>query len=90
VKKDGAAPGAVGSSSGSGLSASGDAAILPPRRRAVQAPGDTLPDHILDRLDAEGIRSLDDWRALGRRRFRIWGITRSMARKLDALAARQS
>jgi hypothetical protein len=53
--------------------------------QALSAWGDQAPV-LLERLEAEGIRSVADWRALGRRRFRIFGITRSMAAQLDELA----
>ena len=45
-----------------------------------------LPASILERLAAEGVRDLADWRALGRRRFELWGITSRMVRELDAAA----
>lgn len=41
------------------------------------------------RLIAEGVNTLSEWRALGKRRFRVWGITRRMARELDAISARE-
>jgi hypothetical protein len=53
-------------------------------RRAAEV----LPDEVLDRLEAVGVRSLADWFALGRKRFQIFGITRAMARRIDGLAAR--
>jgi len=45
-----------------------------------------LPAHTLERLHAEGIFTLADWRALGGRRYELWGITRAMVREIDALA----
>jgi hypothetical protein len=45
-----------------------------------------VPARVLERLAAEGIASLADWRALGPRRHRIFGITVSMVRQLDELA----
>jgi hypothetical protein len=44
-----------------------------------------LPAQILERLRAEGVNSLD-WKRLGRRRFRIFGVTRRVAAQLDSLA----
>lgn len=46
----------------------------------------TLPPHILERLAAEGVHSLADWRALGRRRFQLWGVTRRVVEQVDKLA----
>jgi hypothetical protein len=45
-----------------------------------------LPAPIVERLAAEGVDSLEAWRALGPKRFQIFGVTRSMVRQLDALA----
>ena len=45
-----------------------------------------LPARILERLAAEGVNSLADWRALKRRRHQIFGITSRVAAQLDALA----
>jgi hypothetical protein len=56
--------------------------ILPDRPARLAA----LPPHLIERLAAEGVHSLTDWRALGRRRHQVWGITRRMAAELDALA----
>lgn len=52
---------------------------------ATQVP-ETLPAAIRQRLAAEGVSTLEQWRALGHRRLQIWGITRSTARTLDELA----
>jgi hypothetical protein len=41
---------------------------------------------ILERLAAEGVRTLEQWRALGRRRHELFGVTRRVAEQLDALA----
>jgi hypothetical protein len=45
-----------------------------------------LAPHILERLAAEGVCTLADWRALGRRRFQLWGVTRAMAAQIDEIA----
>jgi hypothetical protein len=47
-----------------------------------------LPSPIIERLAAEGIDSLEAWRRLGRKRLRIFGITRRVVAQLDALAER--
>ena len=45
-----------------------------------------IPAPLRGRLAAEKIYSLADWAALSpRRRRSVWGITRSMAKQLDAL-----
>lgn len=49
-----------------------------------------LGEVILDRLRAEGIHDLHDWRQLGRRRMQIFGVTTSVAKKIDAAARRAS
>lgn len=76
MRTQGAAPG--GGYSGAAGSA-GNSAIL-------TQPG--IPAHVLERLRAEGIdvTTLGEWRALGRRRFQVWGITRRTALELDKLA----
>jgi hypothetical protein len=61
----------------------------PPPRQIPRCGADALPAAIVDRLEADGVHSLDDWIALGRRRFRIFGVTREMARRIDAVARRQ-
>lgn len=45
-----------------------------------------LPPAILERLAAEGVHSLSDWRALGRRRHQLFGIVPSVIRWLDELS----
>jgi len=45
-----------------------------------------LPDSLLERLRAEGVATLEEWVALGRRRRQIFGITRAVVEQLDALA----
>ena len=47
-----------------------------------------LPPAIVARLADEGVTTLEAWRALGRRRHRIFGITAVMVARIDkALAA---
>jgi hypothetical protein len=48
-------------------------------------PVDHIPAAVLDRLAAEGVTTLEAWRALGSRRHQVWGVTRRVAEKLDAL-----
>jgi hypothetical protein len=57
-------------------------------RLAPQTPARwaDIPETIHARLAREGVTSVADWLALGKRRFRVWGVTRSMVRELDALA----
>jgi len=45
-----------------------------------------LPHALLERLRAEGVATLEEWVALGRRRRQIFGITRAVVDQLDALA----
>jgi hypothetical protein len=45
-----------------------------------------IPPPILERLLAEGVHDFHQWRALGRKRFRIFGVTTAMARRIDELA----
>ncbi len=72
----GAAP--VGGTTGSGYIDNGDTPSI---------PQDALPAHVIERLRAEGISSLDQWRVLGPRRLQIFGITKAMVVRIDALAA---
>lgn len=44
-----------------------------------------LSETIVSRLAAENIFTISDWERLGRKRFRIFGITTSTAKKIDAL-----
>jgi hypothetical protein len=46
----------------------------------------SLPAHVLHLLHEEGVRDLDDWRRLGRRRLQIFGVTSRMVALLDAAA----
>jgi hypothetical protein len=46
-----------------------------------------LPERIRGLLEQEGIRTPVEWRAAGRRRLRIFGVTRSTAAQLDAVVA---
>jgi hypothetical protein len=66
--------------SGDGETGAGSARSLP--RRVAWAD---LPPAIATRLAAEGVTSLADWRALGRRRLQIFGVTRAMVAQLDEL-----
>jgi hypothetical protein len=71
-----AAPGAVGSSPGSGLTST-----LGARRIAELSPA------LAGRLAAEGIATLEQWRKLSRRqKHAIFGVTAAMVRLIDALA----
>ena len=45
-----------------------------------------LPLRLLERLRSEGVATLEEWLALGRRRFQIFGVTRATVSQLDALA----
>ena len=45
-----------------------------------------LPEALRDRLAAEGVYTLQDWTALGRRRHQLFGITSATVKQLDALA----
>ena len=47
---------------------------------------DLIPARIVARLADAGVRSVADWRALGRRRMEIFGITRRWIDALDELA----
>jgi hypothetical protein len=41
---------------------------------------------LIERLRAEGVATLEDWVALGRRRRQIFGVTKAAVAQLDALA----
>jgi len=45
-----------------------------------------LPMPMIERLRAEGVATLEEWVALGRRRRQIFGVTRAAVAQLDALA----
>jgi hypothetical protein len=45
-----------------------------------------LPTTLIERLRAEGVATLEEWVALGRRRLQIFGVTRAAVAQLDALA----
>lgn len=48
-----------------------------------------VPPLLRDRLSRNGINSVTDWRALGRKRHLVFGVTSKMVRQLDALARRR-
>ena len=52
---------------------------------ATELPAD-LPPRLIDLLRAEGVSTLEAWKALGRRRRQIFGVTRAAVEQLDALA----
>ncbi len=54
----------------------------PPNDAAIGA----LAEPLRQRLAAEGVFTLQDWVALGRRRHQLFGITSATVKKLDALA----
>jgi len=61
------------------------AETLPRLRVAIEGwPG--LPSRIRERLEGDGVRSLDDWRALGERRRMIFGVPPEWVKRIDALA----
>ena len=73
MRAQSAAPGeAVTATPGSSGKDSGNAASIPPT--------------IASRLAAYGIVNLEQWRALGRKRLELFGVTRTMCAQLDALA----
>jgi hypothetical protein len=45
-----------------------------------------LPESIRQRLEREGIRTPEQWRALKYRRHAIWGITRAAVVLIDTCA----
>lgn len=45
-----------------------------------------LPESLRERLAAEGVFTLDDWMALGRRRHQLFGITSATVKQLNAAA----
>ena len=67
-----------------------NARILPPTNLTNQTTPRTwgeLPAALRERLAREGIRSAADWRHLTPdERGRLWGVTVSMAKALDAIA----
>ena len=48
-----------------------------------------LSAHLVDLLAREGVRTLADWRRLGKRRWSIFGVTTAVAKMLDAFAQRR-
>lgn len=49
-----------------------------------------IAESIRGRLEREGIRSPEQWRALGRKRHQLFGITRHVVEQLDMLARAKS
>jgi len=47
----------------------------------------TLPAAVLERPASESIRTIEQWRALGRRRRSIFGVTAAMVRQIDQAVA---
>jgi hypothetical protein len=45
-----------------------------------------LPAHVIGLLEAEGVRTLADWRRLGRKRLQIFGVTTAVCRLIDQAA----
>jgi hypothetical protein len=74
-----AAPGAVSGGLRGGLRTDQNTA------NSTQFPV-TLAPALINRLAAHGVRSLEDWRRLGRGRFRLWGVTRAMVHEIDVTA----
>lgn len=60
--------------------------ISPPKAPGQLSAAEVLTDEVLRRLEAVGVHSLAEWRALGVNRFRIFGISRALARRIDSLA----
>ena len=69
----------------------GFSAQAPRAARPSAAPliAQLVAPYIAQRLRSEGVVTLKDWRALGRRRHRLFGIVPHVVRELDALAARR-
>jgi hypothetical protein len=61
-------------------------AVASERAREACIPGDLIPARIIERLTDAGIRSLADWKRLGRRRKEIFGVTPHWIAQLDELA----
>jgi hypothetical protein len=53
----------------------------------AQSIADAAGPVIARRLAAENIHTLEQWVALGRRRYTIFGVTPRMVREIDELAA---
>jgi hypothetical protein len=49
-----------------------------------------LPLRLIERLRAEGVATLEEWAALGRRRRQIFGVTKAAVEQLDTLAKETS
>jgi len=62
--------------------------IVPAAPAVQQTPcswADLAPQ-IRERLASEGLDTPAAWRAAGRRRLQVFGITRAQAKRIDALA----
>lgn len=46
-----------------------------------------LPAVVLERLRGHNVASAEDWFALGRRRYKLFGVTRRMCSEIDAAIA---
>jgi len=75
---------AHGAASEGSLAATSDRRINNGGRASISLP--ELPPHVLEALEAEGVTDLTAWRALGRRRFRLFGVTRRTVEQLDRAA----
>ena len=49
-----------------------------------------LPPRLIELLRAEGVATLEEWVALGRRRRQIFGVTKAAVAQLDVLAKKTS
>ncbi|HEX4050502.1 MAG TPA: hypothetical protein VHY19_06470 [Steroidobacteraceae bacterium] len=57
-----------------------------PQISAAANPIADLPQHTRAALERAGVKSIADWRALGRRRFGIFGVPAPLIARLDAAA----
>jgi hypothetical protein len=60
--------------------------IIDQQQSASQTDFGQLPPRLRERLAKAGVTTACDWLALGERRYAIFGVTRSMAEAIDALA----
>ena len=60
--------------------------MIPKAPSAPQISPNPFDDPLIARrLVGYGVRSLDEWRALGRKRLALFGVTSRMVAELDAL-----